>query len=97
MEDKTSILLLVAGMRKEVQGLVSEVRCTCAFFININIVSGVKEADIPLLYCAEFLVYISFYPTTLMILCFQLPDAGPLFVIINISTRIHVVCKCSFN
>lgn len=26
MEDKTNILLLVAGMRKEVQGLVSEVR-----------------------------------------------------------------------
>lgn len=28
MEDKTNILLLVAGMRKEVQGLVSEVRQT---------------------------------------------------------------------
>lgn len=31
MEDKTNILLLVAGMRKEVQGLVSEVRFSSFF------------------------------------------------------------------
>ena len=29
MEDKSAILLLVAGMRKEVQGLISEVSCLC--------------------------------------------------------------------
>lgn len=50
MEDKTSILLLVAGMRKEVQGLVSEVSCTMLCLLhqyNHSTVTGVKEADIP--------------------------------------------------
>ena len=56
MEDKSNILLLVAGMRKEVQGLVSEVSITALYFVCFYLLISYLRENFELCYLRNLLI-----------------------------------------